>query len=226
MVIIPSLDIQNGQSKYAFLGQNNPIEIVRTLRKKGFHHFLLTDLDGVFSGEFVHYDLIQMLKAEDITLYVGGGIRSYEIATRILEAGADAIIVGTVAIKDQDLLMSLLDAYKDRLYVAIDTYEDSVFIEGWVEDSDVDITEFISSMALLGVERLIHTEINHVDNLTICSNEVMNQLSTTFNIKITPGIDISKTILLDEFLNCGCKEVIVGGSLDLLDLDSYKRYNV
>lgn len=226
MVIIPSLDIQNGKSKYAFSNLHDPLEIVRSLKKKGFHHYLLTDLDGVFSGEFVHYDLIEALKAEDITLYVGGGIRSFEIATQILSAGADAIVVGTVAIKDQELLMSLLDAYKDKLYVAIDTYENSVFIEGWVEDSDVDVTEFISSMALLGVERLIHTEINHVDNLSICSNEIMLRLSSTYNIKITPGIDISKTILLDEFQTCGCKEVIVGGALDLLDLDSYKRYNV
>ncbi len=226
MIIIPSLDIQNGHSKYPFEGNRSPVEIVQNLKKKGFHHYLLTDLDGVFSGEFVHYELIKELKAENISLYVGGGIRSFEIAAKIFEAGADAIVIGTIAIKDQELLMSLLDAYKEKLYVAIDTYENSVFIEGWVEDSDVDVTEFISSMALLGVERLIHTEIYHVDNLTICSNKVMHNLSEAYNIKITPGIDISKTILFEEFLRCGCTEVIVGGSLDMLDLDSYKQYNV
>jgi phosphoribosylformimino-5-aminoimidazole carboxamide ribotide isomerase len=226
MIIIPSLDIQNGLSKYPFDGNYSPIEIVRNLKKKGFHHFLLTDLDGVFAGEFVNYDLISELKSEGISLYVGGGIRSFDIATRIMTSGADAIVIGTIAIKDQELLMDLLETYNDQLYVAIDTYEDSVFIEGWVEDSDVDVSQFIASMALLGVKKLIHTEINHVDNLTICSSDIMHQLSEEHHIKITPGVDISKTILFDEFIRCGCKEVIVGGSLDMLDLDNYKKYNV
>lgn len=226
MIIIPSLDIQNGKSRYAFEGENDPVVIVKSLKQKGFHHFMLTDLDGVFSGEFVNYDLIRQLKQEDVYLYVGGGIRSSVIAKKIIETGADQMIIGTIAIKDQELLMDLLNDYKDQLSVAVDTYDNSVFIEGWVEDSDVDIDEFISSMSLLGVRHLIHTEINNHDNVQICSNEVMKALSIEYDISITPSIDITEAASIKDLIDCGCEEIMIGGSIDQLDLDHYKAYRV
>lgn len=226
MIIIPSLDIQNGKSKYPYEGHNEPIEIIKSLKKRGFHHFLITDLDGVFSGEFLCYDLVSRLKAEGIYLYVSGGIRTHDIATKLFKLGVDSIIIGTIAIKDQELLMDLIESFGNQLCVAIDTYEESVYIEGWVEEGDVDMTEFIGSMAMLGVKRLIHTEINHTDNLNICSSEIMQKLSEEFDVKITPSIDISKTVLLGEFVRCGCNEVVVGGALDLIDFENYKHYNV
>lgn len=226
MIIIPSLDIQNGKSRYAFEGEHDPVEIIKVLKQKGFHHFMITDLDGVFTGEFVHYDLVRALKNEDVQLYVGGGIRSSAIASKIIEAGADQMIIGTLAIKDQELLMDLVNDYRDQLSVAIDTYDTSVFIEGWLEDSDVDVDEFVSSMSLLGVNHLIHTEINNSDNLSICSNEVMRSLSHEYDILVTPSIDITAPTKIKDLADCGCEEIMVGGAIDLLDLEQYKHYRV
>lgn len=226
MIIIPSLDIQNGKSRYAFEGTYDPLVIVRTLKQKGFHHFMLTDLDGVFSGEFVNYDLVQQLKQEEVYLYVGGGIRSSAIAQKIVEAGADQMVIGTIAIKDQELLMDLINDYREQLSVAIDTYDNSVFIEGWVEDSDVDIDEFISSMSLLGVRHLIHTEINNHNNVLICANDVMKALAIQHDISITPSIDITEPASIKDLIDCGCQEIMIGGYIDRLDLDHYKVYHV
>ncbi len=226
MIIIPSLDIHDGKSKYSYENCYDPVIIVKSLKDKGFHHFLIVDLDGVFSGEFVHYDLIRQLKAENIYLYVGGGIRTLAIAEKIFASGADNIVVGTVAIKDQDLLMDLIESHPNSLSVAIDTYGDSVYMEGWVEESDVDLTEFVQSMAMLGVNHLIHTEINHTDNLNICSNKLMQSLSKEHSVKITPTIDVSKNIPFGEFVKCGCKEVILGGALDFIELKDYVKLNI
>lgn len=226
MIIIPSLDIQDGKSKYPYQGSYDPLEIIKSLKNKGFHHFLIVDLDGVFSGEFIHYEMIRQIKTENVTLYVGGGIRTFEIAEKIVAAGADNLVIGTIAIKDQELLMNLVDAYPNRLSVAIDTYDESVYIEGWVEESDVDITEFVQSMALLGVNHLIHTEINHTDDANICANQLMQGLSRTYNVHVTPTIDIVKGMPFSQFIECGCKEVILGGSLDLIDFHGYFESHV
>lgn len=226
MIIIPSLDIQNGRSRYPYNGETDPIEIIRALKLKGFHHFMITDLNGVFEGEFTHYELLKSIKNEGVFLYAGGGIRSFEAAERIVSLGVDRMILGTVAIKDQELLMALLDQYGDKTCVAVDTYDTDVYIEGWLEDSDVDVEEFVSSMSLLGVQHLIHTEINHHNNACICSNETMKKLSQTYDIRITPSIDINRAFDISEFIQCGCKELIVGGSMDFIDTDHYKQYNV
>lgn len=226
MIIIPSLDIQNGKSRYPYNGETNPVEIVKALKQKGFHHFMVTDLNGVFEGAFVHFDLLKAIKSEGVFLYAGGGIRSAETAEKIMALGVDCMVLGTVAIKDQELLMSLLDKYSDKTCVAIDTYDTDVYIEGWLEDSDVDVEEFVSSMSLLGVQHLIHTEINHHNNACICSNMTMSKLSNDYRIKVTPSIDINRAFAIDEFIDCGCKELIVGGSMDLVDTTHYTHYNV
>lgn len=226
MIIIPSLDIQDGKSKYPYQGSYDPLEIIKSLKNKGFHHFLIVDLDGVFSGEFVNYDIIRKIKDENVSLYVGGGIRTFDIAERIIASGADTLVIGTIAIKDQELLMDLVEAYPDRLSVAIDTYDESVFIEGWVEESDVDISEFVQSMALLGVKHLIHTEINHIDDANICANQLMQALSRTHSVNVTPTIDIVNGIPFNKFIECGCKEVILGGALDLIDFHGYLESHV
>lgn len=226
MVIIPSLDIQNGVSRFPYEGTYNPLEIAQLLRHKGFNHIMITDLDGVFSGEFVHMNLIKELKDSGFKVLVGGGIRNKKSARLLFEAGADHIIIGTAAIKDQDLLIDLLDQYSDRLSVAIDTYETSVFIEGWVEDSDVDVEEFIQSMALLGVKHLIHTEIEHHQSVNICNSDIIYALSEEHQIHITPAIDITQTSSILELEACGYKDLILGGNLDYVDLDLYKQTRV
>lgn len=226
MIIIPSLDIHDGKSKYPYQGSYDPVVIIQSLKNKGFHHFLIVDLDGVFSGEFLHYDLIRQLKTENVYLYVGGGIRTFEIAEKIVQAGADNLVIGTIAIKDQELLMNLVEAYPEGLSVAIDTYDDSVFIEGWVEESDVDVTEFVQSMALLGVTHLIHTEINHTDNVNICSNKLMQSLSSTYAVRVTPTIDVVAGVPFSDFVKCGCKEIILGGAMDAIDFHGYLETHV
>lgn len=226
MIIIPSLDIHDGKSKYPFEGSYDPLTIIKILKQRGFHHFLITDLDGVFSGEFSNYALITELKTENVYLYVSGGIRSFGVAEKLIQAGADCLVVGTIAIKDQELLMNLINAFSERLCVAIDTYEDTVFIEGWVEESEVGVAEFVHSMALLGISKLIHTEINHTDNVIICSNPLMMALSKEHHIEIIPNIDVMTGVSLNEFVKCGCHEVIIGGTIDLIQFDDYLKLNV
>lgn len=226
MVIIPSLDIQNGVSRFPYQGTHDPIEIASLLKHKGFNHIMITDLDGVFSGEFVHVGLIEQLKADGFKVLAGGGIRSRQVAKIIFDAGADHIILGTVAIKDQELLIELLEHYSDKLSVAIDTYETSVYIEGWLEDSDVDVEEFIASMSLLGVKHLIHTEIEHHQSVNICNSDIIYALSENYQIHITPAIDINQSSSIFELEACGYKDLILGGNLDYVDLDLYKQTRV
>lgn len=226
MVIIPSLDIQNGLSRFPYQGTTDPVEIAHLLKHRGFNHIMITDLDGVFSGEFVHIDLIQQLKASGMKVLAGGGIRSRQVAKILFDAGADHIILGTVAIKDQELLIELLENYSDQLSVAIDTYETSVYIEGWLEDSDVDVEEFIASMSLLGVKHLIHTEIEHHQSVNICNSDIIYALSESHNIHITPAIDITQSSSIFELEACGYQDLILGGNLDYIDLDVYKQTRV
>lgn len=226
MIIIPSLDIQNGISKYAYKGSNDPMIIADQLKHQGFHHIMITDLDGVFSGEFVHIDLIQKFKALGFQVIAGGGIRSKSSAETLINAGADRLIIGTVAIKDQELLMDLIETYSEQLYVAIDTYETSVYIEGWLEDSDVDVEEFINSMSLLGVKRLVHTEIDQANRFNLCNDGVFYSMAESYNIHITPAIDINQHASILELEACGYSDLILGGELDMINLNEYMQLHL
>ena len=78
------------------------------------------------------YSLLdEIRKSTNFPIQFGGGIRNYETAKKILDSGIDEIILGTSAIKDQELLIRLLEEYGNRIIVAVDIYKGFVYVEGW-----------------------------------------------------------------------------------------------
>lgn len=226
MKLIPAIDLQGGQSKYPFHQIYDPIEIVKELMKQGLHTFLITDLDGVFNSDFVHYEIINQLHQLGAHLIVSGGIRSLKVAEKLINVGAQELLVGTVAIKDQELLMALLSKYNDKIFVAIDTFEDSVFIEGWIEDSDVSPEEFVMSIQLLGVNTFVHSHINQLDDLTVCKDQWIINLEQKANVHIIPVVDLSGATSLEVLKKSCCSDVIIGGDLNAINWSEYKKYHL
>lgn len=222
MKIIPALDLQHGQSKFSFNGEQDVLLIAEQLKHFGVHTLLITDLDGVYNGQFQQYDVIKSLSTLGLDLIVSGGIRSLEDAKRLLESGATYILVSTIAMKDQDMLIELVELTEHKTMVAIDTFEDSVYIEGWLEESDVSPEEFILSSNLLGIHRFVHSKMNQTDDFSILNEQWISNLASEKAITITPVIDITKPFEVQQLLTGPSHEIILGGALDQFDWQQYK----
>ncbi len=169
MKIIAGLDIKNqscvhlisDNSKTSSIHDASPTEICRKINESSIDAIQVTDIDGVFSGETNMFDLlIQMRKNTHKPIYFGGGIRDYETAKRIIDLNIDYIVLGTSAIKDQELLIQLIDSFPGQIVVAADVYKDYVYIEGWEENSSIKLEEFLNTLSLIHVEQIIITDIS------------------------------------------------------------------
>lgn len=193
MKIIAGLDIKNGKCVHLTQGDvynssvfsEKPLELCHLLESKGIEKFHIVDIEGVFSGQTRMFDLLKEIRANtSLPIQFGGGIRDLETAERILDMGIDQIVLGTTAIRNQDLLISLLESYGSRIIVAADVYKGFVYIEGWEENSSTTIKEFLQTLELIHVETVMVTDISKDGTLSGINSAFVDEILSLSNMSI------------------------------------------
>jgi phosphoribosylformimino-5-aminoimidazole carboxamide ribotide isomerase len=97
--------------------------------------------------------------AGDIAVQVSGGIRSIEVGRAAIQSGAERIIVGTAVWAEPDALERYVDAFADRLLVALDVRDDAIAVRGWLASSGLGVDEALARCRSAGVTRVHVTAI-------------------------------------------------------------------
>ncbi len=164
--ILPAIDLRGGKCVNLVQGiasqetvfSDAPVEMARQWQAEGAEYLHLVDLDGAFQGESANLHIVsEIVDALDIPVQLGGGIRSMEQLEAVLALGVDRAILGTVALKQPDLVKQACDKYGARIAVGIDAKDGMVATEGWLEVSQKSAVEFAQEMA--EVQTLIYTDI-------------------------------------------------------------------
>jgi phosphoribosylformimino-5-aminoimidazole carboxamide ribotide isomerase len=196
MLIIPVIDIQNGKCVKVVEGhgttseyyKDSPVKIAKLFRKENFKAIHITDLDGVKSGKMENYEVIKEIsKSVDIPIQLGGGIRSYETAARVIQdLGIYRIVIGTIAISNPDLVKKIINDFSSsKVLIGIDEKLNTIVTHGWVEQMKMTPVEFALKVEELGVKRIIYQDVTRVGNL--CGPHISRLLELTekTNLKIT-----------------------------------------
>ena len=143
-MIVPSIDIQNGRavqlrvSKQAPLDAGDPLELAARYSRVG--EFAVVDLDAAM-GKGSNKELILKL-CKTYRVRVGGGIRSLELATEYLNAGARFIMLGTAAKPE-----FLTQLPRERLLAALDSRNETIMVEGWSKARSGTVGDSIQALA-------------------------------------------------------------------------------
>jgi phosphoribosylformimino-5-aminoimidazole carboxamide ribotide isomerase len=173
--IIPAIDIRGGrcvrleQGDYAreTVFEDNPVFVAELWQKAGARRLHLVDLDGARDGRPGNEDLVRaILSVSSVPVQVGGGVRDIQVINRYLEAGADRVVLGTTAVKDQTTLINAVTLFRERIVVAVDARDGLVSTEGWLETSSIQATDLVKQLSELGVSRIIYTDILRDATLT------------------------------------------------------------
>jgi len=180
------LNIQNKRCLNNYhLDTNNPYKVAKQLEALGAEGLFIIDLDGAFNGQYTNYDLLDdIMKDVNIPIITGGGIRSIEDAKRVLGHNVDKIILGTAAIKNQEMLVTLLEENSDKVIVSIDSYDGSVFIDGWEENVEINLLELVNTLSLLGAKDILFTDISIKKDQNAINFEELEQLVAYEDINI------------------------------------------
>lgn len=230
MLILPAIDLRGGKCVRLIQGRledetvfaEDPVEMALKWKDEGAQYLHLVDLDGAFQGEPVHLPVIEKIKdATGLPVEVGGGIRDLATIEKILERGIDRVILGTVAVENQELLEEACRLFGEKIVLGLDAKDGKVAIKGWADVTEQRAVELAQDLVEKGVRRIIFTDISRDGTLVgpnIISIEEMSQKAGV-PIIASGGISVLEDIIKLKAI-AGVEAAITGkaiytGSLNL-----------
>jgi phosphoribosylformimino-5-aminoimidazole carboxamide ribotide isomerase len=169
MHIIPAIDILNGkcvrlsQGDYASSKTYNssPLEVAKEFEVAGFKKLHLVDLDGAKSKHIVNHKVLQNLACNtSLQIDFGGGIKSDEDIEIAFANGASQVTVGSIAVQSKETVMKWIAKYgAEKIILGADVRDEKIAINGWEEQSSIDLFDFLESYKDAGIEYVICTDI-------------------------------------------------------------------
>lgn len=169
MILYPAIDLKGGQCVRLLRGDmdkatvfnSDPADQARRFAEQGCEWLHVVDLDGAFAGQPVNRPAVEaILKAVNVPVQLGGGIRDLAILAAWMEAGLSRAILGTVALRNPDLVRDACRLYPGRIAVGIDARDGFVAVEGWAETSSVTAIDLAKKLEDAGVTAIIYTDID------------------------------------------------------------------
>jgi len=219
--VIPAMDIIDGGCVRLTMGDygmvkkysSNPLDVAKDFENAGFKKIHIVDLDGAKSNAPRNLQIVKDVSQNTrLEIQFGGGIKSLESAVSAFEYGADSIILGSVAVKQPEIVARLIELYgKERIILGVDVKEGKISINGWKEQVNIDINKFISSYATLGINRVICTDISKDGMLSGPTFQLYQNLKQQFpsvNIIASGGVSSEQDII--KLISMGIDGVIAG----------------
>lgn len=168
MIVIPAIDLKGGRCVRLFQGDldqatvygDDPVAMARRWQSEGAERLHLVDLDGAVAGKPAHLEVLRAIAAAlSIPVQFGGGVRTRDDAHAVLGAGAERLILGTVALESPELLAELAAEHPRRVYVALDARDGYVATRGWKETTTVAATDAARDLKRRGAAGFLFTDI-------------------------------------------------------------------
>ena len=229
MIIFPAIDIMDGKPVRLLRGDFDTAEQVaedvlttaKQFARVGCTWVHMVDLDGSLQKKPVNTDpILQVVEHTPLKVEVGGGIRTMEDIAFYLDRGVDRVILGSVALKNPELVQQAVDAYGDKIAVGIDAKKGMVATEGWTEDSQMDFIDLAKAMEKMGVATIIYTDIGRDCTLSGPDVQGLDRLNKAVrcNVIASGGVTTITDILVmkdKKMYGTICGKCIYKKTLDL-----------
>jgi len=225
--VIPAVDLKGGNCVQLRQGKkdavlfsaDNPVEIAREWVAQGAKRLHIIDLDGAFMEEQSNFVVIKALTESEgvkgrAKIQVGGGIRSYEAAVKLLEIGVDRVIFGTAAFKSPQLIERVVDEFSsERVMVALDARKGKVAIDGWREVTGLDAKEAVKNAEELGAGSLLFTNIDVEGLMSGVDKEFIAAFVGAASVPVVIAGGVSSADDVKWIKGVGASGVVLGSAL-------------
>jgi phosphoribosylformimino-5-aminoimidazole carboxamide ribotide isomerase len=169
MILFPAIDLKDGACVRLKLGDmqqatvynDDPAAQARAFADMGFEWLHVVDLNGAFEGRSVNGAAVEaILAASSMKVELGGGIRDLAGIEAWLGKGVARVILGTVAVRNPDLVREACAKFPGRIVVGIDARAGLVAVEGWAEASELAAIDLAKKFEDAGVAAIVYTDID------------------------------------------------------------------
>ena len=228
MILYPAIDLKEGSCvrlrrgsmKEATVYNRDPVDQARKFAAAGATWLHLVDLDGAFAGKPVNRSAVEaILAAVTIPCQLGGGIRDLVTVEAWLAAGATRVILGTVALKNPDLVREACRKYPGRIVLGIDARGGKVAVEGWAETSEITALDLAQRFTDAGAAALIFTDVDRDGLLKGVNVAATGHMAAALPIPVIASGGVAGLDDLKALSNTKVAGVIVGRALYEGELD-------
>jgi phosphoribosylformimino-5-aminoimidazole carboxamide ribotide isomerase len=222
--IIPAIDIMDGKCVRLTEGDfttekiyySNPLDAAKRFEDAGFKRLHMVDLDGAKSGSIKNLQILETVAGKTkLLIDFSGGIKTTPDIISVFGAGASLISIGSIAVKNPELLQQWITRFGDEKFLAgADVLNESIKINGWLHDGGTTIYDFINNMLAIGIHSVFCTDISKDGKLGGPSIELYKKLLASFsnlNLIASGGVNTLDDII--QLRKIGCKGVIVGKAI-------------
>lgn len=225
MLIIPAIDLKNGQAVRLKQGDfsrstvysPDPVEVALKWQNAGAGRIHIVDLDGSLAGVPRNRDVIQKIAAGiHVPIELGGGIRDLATIESYFEAGIQFAILGSAALKNPGLVEAACAKFPGRIIVGIDARDGMVAVEGWTEKTTKSAIELARSFEQFNLDSIIYTDINRDGMETGVNVEATRKLAESIKTPVTASGGVASLEDIRELKKVeksGIKGVIIGKAL-------------
>ncbi len=193
--IIPCLDIRDGQTVKGinFVNIRNagdPVELGRAYAEQGADELVFLDITATIEERRTFAKLVRKIALNvNIPFTVGGGVKTEEDVSILLDAGADKITINTSAVQNPPIINKLANQFGSKCIVlAIDAYfngnEWIVYTHGGRTETSIEVMGWAKQTADRGAGEILLTSMNHDGTKNGFAVELTSSISGSLSIPV------------------------------------------
>ncbi|MGC8750106.1 1-(5-phosphoribosyl)-5-[(5-phosphoribosylamino)methylideneamino]imidazole-4-carboxamide isomerase [Hydrotalea sp.] len=224
MEIIPAIDIIDGKCVRLTEGDyqqkkiynENPLEVALAFEAAGIQRLHLVDLDGAKAGKVTNWKVLETIANHtQLIIDFGGGIKTANDISTVLNAGARYATVGSVAAKQKDLFTEWLAEFGvDKFLLGADVKNGYITINGWLNTTELPVQQFMKNYMQLGVQQIFCTDVSKDGRLEGPAIELYESLIKALpHLHLIASGGISSVDDLLHLQHIGCSGAIVGKAI-------------
>lgn len=231
MIIFPAIDIIDSKPVRLFKGDfstasqvaDDALETAEGFVKAGCQWVHMVDLDGSLKKEPVNAEtFIAVAKETSLKVELGGGIRTMKDIDFYVNNGIARIILGSVALKNPQLVKEAVKEFGSIIAVGIDAKNGYVATEGWTQSSNIYFTDLAKQMESVGVVTIIYTDISKDGTLSGPNISQLQEINNAVSCNITASGGVTNLDDIVRLREAGlygaiCGKSIYQGTLNLKD---------
>ncbi len=223
MKIIPAIDIINGKCVRLTQGDyaqqktynENPLEVAKMYEDAGIRYLHLVDLDGAKQGKIVNYKVLEAIASQTkLAVDFGGGLKTDADIETAFSSGAAQVTAGSIAVKQPETVYAWLEKYgTDKIILGADCRNRKIAVSGWLEESTLDVVDFIKDFSGKGIQSVICTDISKDGMLQGPSFELYGEILEQANVGLIASGGVTTMDDLYKLKEMGCAGAIIGKAI-------------
>jgi phosphoribosylformimino-5-aminoimidazole carboxamide ribotide isomerase len=168
VLVIPAIDILGGRCVRLLRGDyatptvysDDPFEVAAGFAKAGAKRVHVVDLDAARGGGDNHDVIERIVRQGNLEVQVAGGVRTEAQVDALLNAGAHAVVMGTVAVREPRVLERCARQNQGRIMAALDVRDNQPAVSGWTQTEPLRIGSLLARWDALPLAGVILTCID------------------------------------------------------------------